>query len=89
MAKIKEENISFIHATFFHNQTTGETYPVRWYIRGKRGESRVFESYGKNATDYPYPIDKLPKAVQAFLETAVAGAPIKAFPETLVEYTRG
>ena len=62
--KIKPENITGVTAKFFHPDDRAP-YPVSWRVNvSPRSESRTFESYGKNAMDYEYPIEKLPKAVQ-------------------------
>ena len=84
--KIKPENITGVTAKFFHPDDRAP-YPVSWRVNvSPRSESRTFESYGKNAMDYEYPIEKLPKAVQEFLETAVAGRPLRNGNTSLVSY---
>ena len=86
MPKIREEDVISVHAEFFTHPETLEKYPISWHVRVKGG-ARTFESYGERATDFPYPVTKLPKAVQSFLETATAGKPLRNGRKESILYT--
>jgi len=66
MAKIKESDIISVTATYYFGN--GKRYPISWSVMAKLPVGRrTFASYGKDPTAYPYPVEKLPKAVQTFI----------------------
>ena len=76
MAKIKEADILSVTATYYFSPEMGR-YPISWSVRSKApAGSRTFASYGKDAKSYPYPLEKLPKAVQSFIESSKASRPM-------------
>ena len=68
MAKIKESEILYVMVTMYRAPESAKpAYPVKWVVRVGGREHREFASYGKEFYKYEYPVEKLPKAVQAYV----------------------
>lgn len=78
MAKMKEEQVLYVLVYCSKDHATGEEIPFAYHVRctHEGGGGRDFESYGKDKESREYPLEKLPKAVQAFIEHNKRSVPI-------------
>lgn len=70
MAKLTKEMILRVieTRTLFPVSGSDHVNSIKWNIITRPGcPSRTFETYGKDADKYNYPVEKLPKAVQLFV----------------------